>query len=120
MAAEEKRNGADEQADHGEGSQEVHPVKFEQLSPSSILAEDRNVERYDDVSLRISIELGRVTKPVREILEWREGSLVETNKIQGESMEILVNGRLLGKGEVVVVGDNLAIRITELIKPQVI
>jgi len=99
---------------------EVHPVKFEQLSSAGLPADDRNVDRYDDVSLRISIELGRVTKPVEDILEWREGSLVETNKIQGESMEILVNGRLLGKGEVVVVGDNLAIRITELIKPQVI
>ena len=100
--------------------QEVHPVGWSQLTQRQDLQSERNVDRYDDVSLRVSIELGRVTKPVREILEWREGSLVETNKIQGEAMEIMVNGRLLGKGEVVVVGDNLAIRITELIKPQVI
>ena len=101
-------------------SQEIHRVKFEQLNLLRDLEVDRNVDRYDDVSLRISIELGRVTTAVKDILDWREGSLVETNKIQGEAMEIMVNGKCLGKGEVVVVGDNLAIRITELHKPDLI
>ena len=67
--------------------------------------------------MHVSIELGRVPKSLRDILEWKEGSIVETQKLSGMPMEIMVNGSLFGKGEVVVVGDNLAIRITELQKP---
>ena len=82
------------------------------------LAGEKNVTRFDDVTLQVSIELGRVTLGIKDILEWREGNVVETSKLSGQPMEIMVNGRLFGKGEVVVVGDNLAIRITDLEKPE--
>jgi len=92
-------------------------LEFEQLEHLLQEAGERNVTRFDDVPLTVSIELGRVTEAIRKILEWREGAVVETKKLSGQPMEIMVNGRLFGHGEVVVVGDNLAIRITELIKP---
>jgi len=97
-------------------SEEYQNIQFEQLQ-EVLEGGEKNVNRYDDVPLGVSIELGRVTEPIRNILEWREGYVVETNKLSGQPMEIMVNGRLFGHGEVVVVGDNLAIRITELTKP---
>ena len=96
---------------------EVQRVQFEQLRALLKDEVERNVDRFDDVTLEIAIELGRVTKPIQEILDWKEGAIVETRKLSGQPMEIMVNGKLFGRGEVVVVGDNLAIRITDLIKP---
>ena len=99
-------------------SDQVQRVKFDQLKHLLDLEGDKNVTRFDDVTLKVSIELGRVTLPVKDVLEWREGNVVETSKLSGQPMEIMVNGRLFGKGEVVVVGDSLAIRITDLEKPE--
>ena len=97
---------------------DVHLLKFDQLRVAGEPDADKNINRYDNVSLQISIELGRVNVSVREIKDWREGSIVETRKLSGQPMEIMVNGRLFGRGEVVVVGDSLAIRITDLMKPE--
>ena len=92
-------------------------VEFEQLPVLDLGELEKFVNRYDDVPMKVSIELGRVTKTLSDILEWQEGSVVETKKLSGMPMEIMVNGSLFGHGEVVVVGDNLAIRITDLQKP---
>ena len=98
---------------------EAHPARFDQLERVESEPPETDIGRFDDVSLHVSIELGRVTMPIRKILEWKEGALVETRKLSGMPMEIMVNGRLFGRGEVVVVGDNLAIRITDLVTPEV-
>ncbi len=98
---------------------ETFRAEFEQLPILDLGELERFVNRYDDVPVKISIELGRVTKTLSEILDWKEGSIVETKKLSGMPMEIMVNGALFGHGEVVVVGDNLAIRITDLEKPNV-
>ena len=99
--------------------QETFPAEFEQLPVLDLGELEKFVNRYDDVPMKVSIELGRVTKTLNEILEWKEGSIVETKKLSGMPMEIMVNGTLFGHGEVVVVGDNLAIRITDLEKPNI-
>lgn len=96
---------------------ETFPAEFEQLPVLDLGELEKFVNRYDDVPMKVSIELGRVTKTLNDILEWKEGSIVETKKLSGMPMEIMVNGSLFGRGEVVVVGDNLAIRITDLEKP---
>ena len=95
---------------------ETYPVQFPQLDTKQAQAPDRNVDDYNNVSLSVSIELGRVNMSVQEILGLREGSVIETEKLSGNPMEIMVNNQVFGRGEVVVVGDNLAIRITELFK----
>ena len=121
MAESEQPNDPGSQPPSGQGAgpqdADIHRIQFEQLQHIAPEEPTRNVNRFDDVTLHVSIELGRVAVPVREILGWREGNVVETEKLSGQPMEIMVNGRQFGKGEVVVVGDNLAIRITDLATP---
>lgn len=94
----------------------VDSLRFQQIQGSSAIG-DKNVDRFDDVPLKVAIELGRVNLGIREILDLKEGSIIETRKLSGQPMEVMINDRLFGRGEVVVVGDNLAIRITDLKKP---
>lgn len=97
---------------------EVSPVQFEQLETKQAEEHEKDVDQYDNVSLTVSIELGSVEMTVQDVLALKEGGLIETEKLSGMPMEVLVNGQLFGRGEVVVVGDSLAIRITELIKEE--
>ncbi|MCS7300696.1 MAG: flagellar motor switch protein FliN [Fimbriimonadales bacterium] len=78
---------------------------------------ERNIDLLLDIPLEVSVELGRVTMLVRELLEVGTGSIVELQKAAGEPVEVLVNGRLIARGEVVVVEDNFAVRITEILSP---
>ncbi|GIV05446.1 MAG: hypothetical protein KatS3mg016_1021 [Fimbriimonadales bacterium] len=78
---------------------------------------ERNIDLLLDIPLEVSVELGRVTMLVRELLEIGTGSIIELQKAAGEPVEVLVNGRLIARGEVVVVEDNFAVRITEILSP---
>jgi len=78
---------------------------------------DRNLDLLLDIPLEVSVELGRVSLMVRELLEIGTGSIIELKKTAGEPVEVLVNGRLIARGEVVVVEDNFAVRITEILSP---
>ena len=70
-----------------------------------------------DISLELSVELGKTKKQIKEILELTNGSLVELNKLAGEPVDILVNGNHLAKGEVVVIDENFGVRVTEIVSP---
>ena len=70
-----------------------------------------------DVPLEISVELGRVRMTVREVVDLGTGSIVEVDKAAGEPVDVMVNGRLVAKGEVVVIEDNFGVRITEILNP---
>lgn len=70
-----------------------------------------------DVPLEISVELGRVKMLVKDVLELGNGSILEIDKSAGEPVDVLVNGRLMARGEVVVIEDNFGVRITEIINP---
>jgi flagellar motor switch protein FliN/FliY len=71
-----------------------------------------------DIPLEISVELGRVRMFVKDVLDLGTGSIVELDKAAGEPVDVLVNGRLVAKGEVVVIEDNFGVRITEILTPQ--
>lgn len=95
----------------------VEKANFEQLKSENNHSM-RNIEMLLDVSLPISIELGRTSLKIEDILGLGPGSVVELDKLAGEPVDILVNDRLLAKGEVVVIDENFGVRITSMVSLQ--
>lgn len=91
----------------------VRPVKFqtfEDTPPNRSIK--KNLDILQDISMHISVELGRTKSSIREVMELEEGSVVELDKIAGEQVEIFVNDKLVAKGEVIVIEDKFGVRIT--------
>ena len=93
----------------------VQPVQFAPLKPTMLPVTDTNIGLILDVPLQVTVELGRTRKLIREILELGPGSVIELDKLAGEPVDILVNGKQIAKGEVVVIDENFGVRITEII-----
>lgn len=85
---------------------------------SALSNEERDLAILLDIPLEISVELGRVKMFVKDIIELTSGSVIELEKVAGEPIDILVNGRIVARGEVVVIEDNFGIRITEVLSPK--
>lgn len=98
--------------------QNVQPAKFTPLNMGSATGASSNIELLMDVPLTLTVELGRTKMLIREILELTSGSIIELDKIAGESIDVLINNKLVAKGEVVVIDENFGIRITNIISPQ--
>ena len=96
----------------------VQPAQFAPLRPAGIAASDSNINMIMDVPLQVTVELGRTRKLIREILELAPGSVVELDKLAGEPVDILVNGKIVAKGEVVVIDENFGVRITGIVSMQ--
>jgi flagellar motor switch protein FliN/FliY len=90
---------------------------FQQLGMGAPVADNKGLDILMDVPLEISVELGRVKMLVRDIVELTTGSIVEIDKAAGEPVDVMVNGRLVARGEVVVIEDNFGVRITEILNP---
>ncbi len=92
---------------------------FAPLDEPDILAgvDVQNLDIVMDIPLEVSVELGRKRMSIRDILDLGSGSIVELDKIAGEPVDLLVNGRLVARGEVVVIEDNFGVRITEIVNP---
>lgn len=86
-------------------------------SRSSDEKRERNLDLILDIPLRVTVELGRTKMIVRELLTLGQGSVIELNKLAGEPMEILVNDKLVAKGEAVVVNEKFGVRLTDIISP---
>ena len=93
----------------------VQPVQFAPLTPLGVTGNEGNIGLIMDVPLQVTVELGRTKKLIRDILELSTGSVIELDKLAGEPVDILVNGKLLAKGEVVVIDENFGVRITDII-----
>lgn len=100
------------------GSASVSKAEFQQLSQSAPGGEPRNINLLMDVNLPIAIELGRTKMTIADILNLGPGSVVELNKLAGEPVDLLVNNKVVAKGEVVVVDENFGLRITQLVTPE--
>lgn len=98
--------------------QEVSKVEFQHLSEPAGKSDSRNIEMLMDVNLPISIELGRTKMTISDILALGPGSVVELNKLAGEPVDLLVNQRVVAKGEVVVIDENFGVRVTQLMTPE--
>lgn len=79
-----------------------------------------NLNLLMDVPLQISVEIGSARRKVKDILEFSQGSIIELERQAGAPVDIVVNGNLIAKGDVVVIDDNFAVRITEIIKSKLI
>jgi flagellar motor switch protein FliN/FliY len=93
----------------------AQPVSFESFDPYSGAYAKENIDIIMDVPLDVTVELGRTSRKIKEILEFQPGSIVELNKLAGETMDILINGKFVARGEVVVLDENFAVRITDII-----
>ncbi len=93
----------------------VKPVAFNAFKEESPPLQSSSLNLILDVPLEITVELGRTNKAIKEILEISPGTIVELDKMAGEPVDILVNGKLIAKGEVVVIDENFGVRITEII-----
>src|SRR5881275_2403709 len=78
---------------------------------------DRNLDLILDIPLRVTVELGRTKMVVSELLNLGQGSVIELNKLAGEPMEVLVNDKLVARGEAVVVNEKFGVRLTDIISP---
>jgi flagellar motor switch protein FliN len=99
----------------------IHPVRFPPLEIPDVSAVAQQQQQMDlilDVPLRVSVELGRSSMTVEAVLALGPGSVVELNKLAGEPVDVLVNDRLIARGEVVVVDENFGVRVTEVISPR--
>ena len=91
----------------------VRPVKFQQFENTPpVRSIKKNLDIMHDVSMHVSVELGRTKSSIREVMEMEAGSIVELDKIAGEQVEIFVNEKLVAKGEVIVIEDKFGVRVT--------
>lgn len=90
---------------------------FPPLDAKAGAAPVRDLEMIMDIPVKLSVELGRTRLTIKELLELAQGSVVELDGLPGEPMDILINGYLIARGEVVVVEDRFGIRVTEIITP---
>ena len=79
--------------------------------------EETSLESILDIPVTISMEIGRTSIPIRNLLQLNQGSVVELDRLAGEPMDVLVNGTLIAHGEVVVVNEKFGIRLTDVISP---
>jgi flagellar motor switch protein FliN/FliY len=100
------------------GSASASKAEFQQLSQSAGGHAPRNIDLLMDVDLPVAIELGRTKMAIQEILALGPGSVVELNKLAGEPVDLLVNNKVVAKGEVVVIDENFGLRITQLVTPE--
>lgn len=95
----------------------VSPAQFQNFSGDyAAVQANENIGLIMDVPLNVTVELGRTSKSISEILDFAPGTIIELDKIAGEPIDILVNGKLVAKGEVVVIEESFAVRVTEIIK----
>lgn len=95
----------------------VQPAQFQMFSPDlAAVTQKENIELIMDVPLEVTAELGRTSKSIQDILEFAPGTIIELNKIAGEPIDVLVNGKLVAKGEVVVIEESFGVRVTEIVK----
>lgn len=94
----------------------VQPVQFANFQGAPyVQADDTNLNLLLDIPLKVTVELGRTQKQIKEILELSQGSIIELDKLAGEPVDILVNNKLIAKGEVVVIDENFGVRVTDIV-----
>lgn len=96
----------------------IQPAQFQNFMPAQNLdgIAPENIDLIMDVPLEVTVELGRTSKSIKDILDFSPGTIIELDKLAGEPIDVLVNGKFVAKGEVVVIEESFGIRVTEIIK----
>lgn len=95
----------------------IAPAQFQPFVPvQNPLLHTENIDLLLDVPLEVTVELGRTSKSIKEILDFSPGTIIELNRLAGEPIDVLVNGKYVAKGEVVVIEEAFGIRVTEIVK----
>ena len=94
---------------------DVRPAEFSPLSAKPASGTSSRIDLVSDIPVRVTVELGRTRKNISDILNMSAGSIIELDKMAGESVDVLVNGKLIARGEVVVIDENFGVRVTEII-----
>ena len=93
----------------------IQPAQFQQFNVGySPLMQEENIGLIMDVPLEVTVELGRTNKSIKEILDFAPGTIIELDKLAGEPVDVLVNGKFVAKGEVVVIEESFGIRLVEI------
>lgn len=93
------------------------PAAFDALTADAGSNADLNLDVILDVSVTLSLEVGRTRIPIRNLLQLNQGSVVELERAAGEPLDVYVNGTLIAQGEVVVVNDRFGVRLTDVVSP---
>ena len=100
-----------------DGHFHVESAQFSDFEEQSPVPAGRNLDLLLDISLGVTVELGRTRKLIRDILDLAKGSVVELDTVAGEPVDILVNEKLIARGEVVVIDENFGVRVTDIVSP---
>ena len=117
-AATQPAPGPPARQSSGPRQPDLRTVEFSQVIDQAEEAESGSLEMLMDIRLPVSVELGRTQTFVRDILDYGPGTVVELDKLAGDPVDILVNGKLVAQGEVVVIDDHFGVRITVLLSPK--
>jgi flagellar motor switch protein FliN len=120
-AAMSEQADAEESGDIETAGGGVASAELDELTPDASTQEvstgDVKMDAILDVPVTISMEIGRTNLNIRNLLQLNQGSVVELDRLAGEPMDVLVNGTLIAKGEVVVVNEKFGIRLTDIVSP---
>jgi len=94
---------------------DVHPMQLQSFDTPAAMGDSRSIDLVSNIPLQVSVELGRTKKEISEILEFNLGTIIVLDKLAGDPVEVVVNGKLIARGEVVVIDDNYGVRITDII-----
>jgi flagellar motor switch protein FliN len=94
----------------------VAPVGYPDLGPGAAAGPAGDLDLLSDVDLTVTVEVGRVRMPLRDLLRLVEGSVIELSRLATAPVDVLVNGSVVARGDIVVVDDELGVRITELLR----
>lgn len=95
----------------------VSPAQFVPFQETAPVPAPGNIDLILEVSLRVTVELGRTTMSIRDVLELGPGSVIELDRLAGEPVDILINDHLIARGEVVVVDESFGVRVTDIVTP---
>jgi flagellar motor switch protein FliN/FliY len=95
----------------------IAETEFRSVKKNTNQSDKKNLDFLLDIPLQVTVELGRTKMQVNDLLQLGQGSVIDLNKLAGEPMEVLVNDKLMARGEVVVVNEKFGIRLTDIVSP---